>query len=62
MKKLLTISLLALTVLFLLAGCGKEEAKCEFCGETKSGETVTVLGEEAHVCDDCMDEVKEYLG
>jgi len=55
MKKgfVLGVSLLML----LLVGCGKK-VECDFCGETRTGETKTVWGEEVDICDECIEIVQ----
>lgn len=48
---------LLLTVVLSAVGCKKVE--CDFCGETKSGKTMEVWGEEVGICKDCEKDLKE---
>ena len=58
-KKLFVLSVLTVLLVSVLTGCG-EKTECELCGEEKKCKTVTVLGEEAHVCKDCINEIEEF--
>lgn len=51
MKKILAL-LLTVCVLFAFAGCS---LKCEFCSKVKKTSTVTVQGDEANICEDCLE-------
>ena len=56
MKKI-SCFILILVIVFGVVGCGKKVV-CGFCEEEKSGQTVTVLGEEVDVCNDCMEQLQ----
>lgn len=58
-KRFLATILLVITVSTLFIGCGKK-VECDFCGETKNGETKTVFGEEISMCNDCIKELSEF--
>jgi len=59
MKKKIIITLTVVTVMMSLTGCGK--FKCDICGQEKSGKSysVEVFGQQATLCKDCYDEMKE---
>ena len=58
-KRIIATAFLALTLIALLAGRGKK-VDCDFCGETKKGETKTVFGEEISICNDCLKELNDF--
>lgn len=59
MKKMKLVALVGAMVMatLALAGCGKE-VKCAICGETKSGDTYEILGQEIDYCDDCYEAIE----
>lgn len=56
MKKIKLVALLGAAVMatMALAGCGKE-VTCAMCGQTKTGDTYEILGQEIDYCDDCYE-------
>lgn len=51
MKRIIALALLICTFA-MLAGCS---LKCEFCSKIKKTSTVTVQGDEAYICEDCLE-------
>lgn len=53
--KRFVVLLLALTMIFALAACGKggKTMECEGCGQTKTCKEVTFMGETGWLCSDC---------
>ena len=50
-----------LLIVSLLCGCGKELFTCELCGRevNERPHQVSILGQEAKICDDCNDSIQE---
>ena len=55
------VAVLGAVVVSALAFVGCGEVECSVCGQTKSGDTYEVMGEEVDMCDDCHDAL-EKLG
>lgn len=63
MKKFICCFMLILTVFFAFTACGKEEFKCDSCGENvvSKKHEVEFLGVKMEICDDCNDEYEEEM-
>ena len=59
MKKLLTIAMIAV-MLLSTTSCAKK-VECDLCGEMKKCQERTSMGETIHVCQDCLDEIEQYV-
>ena len=54
--------LVVASLMATLTACGK--FVCDTCGEEKSGKkhTQSLFGEEIVICDDCYEEIDDFLG
>ena len=57
MKRIVNI-IMIMTMLGSLVGCGQQTMQCTFCEEEKVCETKVLLGEEVHICEECLDEME----
>ena len=62
MKKIILAVLVVASLMATLTACGK--FVCDTCGEEKSGKkhTQSLFGEEIVICDDCYEEIDDFLG
>lgn len=62
MKKRICIMLAAIMTALLLSACGEETYRCGWCQKevTQKPHTITALGQEIKVCDDCYDLLSQY--
>ncbi len=58
--KRVVVLLLALSMLFALAACSGKTT-CDICGETKSCETIDVMGEKMNICSDCKQDAMDIV-
>ena len=56
---ILVIAMLVLSALGLCS-CGKT-TECDFCGEKKRCKAKLIVDEKIYVCDDCMDELEDWV-
>ena len=61
MKKIIAGVLVLVSVMLVLASCGK--FTCDGCGEEKSGKKheVEAFGVSAVLCDECYEEIADYI-
>lgn len=57
MKKLITLTLIIVTVVTTFAGCKLTE--CHLCGDNAICQKKEVMEEEIFICKDCANELKE---
>lgn len=62
-KKIIAIFTL-LVLLLSLGACGSKSFKCGMCGEEKTGKSYKsqLAGEKVTVCEDCYEEINEFVG
>lgn len=59
-KKIIALLMGTILLATLMAGCSKK-MECDFCYKEKKCITIDVLGEEAHICEDCSRELEEMF-